>query len=267
MTYNLIANNGPHCIHGGEVGFDRRVWRLGDREVGVDYAQVAFEISSPDGDEGFPGQLTIHVTYRLCADGALGIAYRATTTRSTVLNLTNHAYFNLQGEGAGSILDHVFQINADRYLEIDETVLPTGRISSVAGTPLDFRSPKRMGDGVRADHPQIRFGRGYDHCFALWPTARDRLHVAARVFDPASGRTLRVETTEPGLQLNSGNVLSGRFCGDSGRTYRQSDGFCLEAQHYPDAPNQPHFPSTVLKPRDVYRAQTMYHLGVLDEEW
>jgi len=206
--------------------------------------------------------VALRVAYALGADGDLSIRYTASVSRPTVLNLTNHAYFNLAGEGAGPIADHVFRIDADRFLPVDDDILPTGEIRPVDGTLFDFREPRSLAEGIRAADPQIMRGRGYDHCYVLASQRRSQPRFAARVTEPVSGRTLEVFTTEPGLQLHSGNVLSGRFAGDSGRTYRQSDGFCLEAQQFPDAPNRPDFPSCVVTPDTGLSAQTVYRLGL-----
>jgi aldose 1-epimerase len=262
ITYELARNSGHCSIHGGEKGFDRRVWTVLSADSAEDHATLQLGLVSPDGDQGFPGLLQVEVTYQLEATGSLAIDYRARTDKPTIINLTNHAYFNLTGEGCGSILDHELEVFADAYLPVNDSILPTGDLQSVEHTPFDFRYPTPLTRGVRADHEQIRFGRGYDHCFVLQERPESDAQLAARVRDPASGRTLEVFTTEPGLQLNSGNVLSGRFAGDRGCTYRQSDGFCLEAQHFPDSPNMPHFPSVVLRPDQTYAARTMYRLGI-----
>jgi len=260
-TFRLAANDGPNTIHGGHDGFDRRAWQVLSAEIAQGVPQVALRIVSPDGDQGFPGEVALRVTYALFPDGRLSIRYAAEVTRETVLNLTNHAYFNLAGEGAGSIADHVFTIAADHMLPVDETVLPTGEIRPVAGTVFDFRRPRPLSEGLRVADPQIMLGRGYDHCYRLAEARRPAPAFAARVTEPVAGRMLEVFTTEPGLQLHSGNVLSGRFCGDRGRTYRQSDGFCLEAQQFPDAPNRPNFPSAVVSPATGLQSETIYRLG------
>ena len=261
-TFHLVANDGPNTIHGGHEGFDRRVFTLLCAEVADGVPTAALELVSADGDQGFPGTVTLRVTYALGSDGGLAIRYVAAVSRPTVLNLTNHAYFNLAGEGAGPITEHLFEIDADRFLPVDEHILPTGEIRPVDGTHFDFREPRSLAEGIRRADPQIMRGRGYDHCYVLAGHRRSNPVFAARVVEPVSGRMLEVFTTEPGLQLHSGNVLSGRFAGDSGRTYRQSDGFCLEAQQFPDAPNRPEFPSCVVTPATGLTAQTIYRLGV-----
>lgn len=261
-TYRLVANDGPNTIHGGRDGFDRRPWTLVSAELADGVPTATLEIVSPEGDQGFPGEVVLRVAYALGAAGDLSIRYAASVSRPTVLNPTNHAYFNLAGEGAGPIADHLFQIDADRFLPVDEDILPTGEIRPVEGTLFDFRAPRALAEGLRTADPQIMLGRGYDHCYALAPDRRPSPVFAARVVEPGCGRMLEVHTTEPGLQLHSGNVLSGRFAGDRGRTYRQSDGFCLEAQQFPDAPNRPHFPSCVVRPETGLSAQTVYRLGI-----
>jgi aldose 1-epimerase len=261
-TARLVANDGPNTIHGGQEGFDRRNWTVIAANVRDGAPFVTLQIISPDGDQGFPGQVTVAVTYTLYADGRLSMRYEAQVSRATVLNLTNHAYFNLAGEGSGQITAHVFTIAADHMLPIDENILPTGEIRPVDGTLFDFRTPRALSGGIRQADPQIMLGRGYDHCYRLADHRRTAPVFAARVVDPASGRMLEVFTTEPGLQLHSGNVLSGRFAGDRGLTYRQSDGFCLEAQQFPDAPNRPEFPSSAVYPETGLRAETVYKLGL-----
>ena len=261
-AYRLAVNNGPNALHGGLKGFDKAVWTVLEASDGAE-AVLRLAYVSADGEEGYPGRLAATVTYRVGAENALTIDYRATTDRPTVLNLTNHAYFNLGGEGAGDVLGHVAQIEADGFTPVDEHLIPTGEIRPVADTPFDFRTPKRIGAEIRdARDPQILFGRGYDHNFVLNDRQPGVATLAARVTDPASGRVLDVLTDQPGVQFYTGNFLIGTRAGKSGRLYRQGDGFCLETQHFPDSPNQPHFPSTVLRPGETFRSTTIFRFGV-----
>lgn len=254
-------NDGPNALHGGPQGFDRAVW-----EASVlnhhDAAAVAFEHVSPDGDMGFPGMLRVRVIYRLTPDGVLRLHFTATTDRTTVVNLTNHAYWNLAGEGSGSALGEELEVLADAFTPVDATLIPTGEVLDVEGTPFDFRAPTPIGARVRSGHPQLVLARGYDHNWVLRPAGAGALRVAATTYEPGSGRTLTVRTTEPGLQFYSGNFLDGTAVGTSGRVYRQGDGYALETQHFPDAPNHPAFPSTVLRPDDTFRSTTEYVFGV-----
>jgi aldose 1-epimerase len=268
-TYQLPVNNGPNTLHGGPKGFDTKVWDATDVSDD-DVAALELELVSPDGDMGFPGTLTTTVTYSLDADSNLSIHYEATTDAPTVVNLTNHTYWNLDGEGSGTIYDHQLQINASGYTPVDETLIPTGEIAPVAGTPFDFREPTAIGERIREDDQQLLYGQGYDHNWALDRTdngaregsdSEDALEEAAVLHDPDSGRTLTVTTTEPGLQFYSGNFLDGTLVGTSGRIYRQSDGLALETQHFPNSPNQPAFPSTVLRPGEVYDSTTVFQLS------
>jgi aldose 1-epimerase len=258
VEHRLAASNGPNAIHGGVEGFDKKLWRI----LAADAASVRLAYTSPDGEEGYPGRLEVEVTYAATAGGALRIDYAATTDRPTVLNLTNHAYFNLAGEASGDILGHELQLLADSFLPTDGGAIPTGEIAPVAGTPFDFREPMAIGARIREPHPQILIGRGYDHCYVLRKTAPGALGLAARVREPASGRVLEVLTTEPGVQFFSGNNFDGSLVGCGGRTYRQSAGFCLETQHFPDSPNRPEFPSTVLRPGERFASTTVLRFGV-----
>ncbi|HWE64236.1 MAG TPA: aldose epimerase family protein [Chloroflexota bacterium] len=267
VTYRVPITDGPNALHGGAKGFDRHLWQATEVIEG-DTVGVRLSRLSPDGEEGFPGALAVEVTYTISADNALRIQYGASTDRPTILNLTNHAYFNLAGEGSGDVYDQVLTIAADHYTPIDAALTPTGAIAPVAGTPLDFTSPTVIGARIRDSFEQLVRARGYDHNFVLnRPRAPDTtLLPAAQVRDPRSGRTLDVFTTEPGVQFYSGNFLDGALVGTSGKAYRQGDGFCLETQHYPDSPNHPIFPSTVLLPGRQFTSTTIYAFSTADEE-
>jgi aldose 1-epimerase len=264
-TYRLPVNNGPNSLHGGIHGFDKHTWAAEEiREpeaVGVHLSRV-----SPDGEEGYPGYLAVNVSYRLTTGNQFRIDYHAATDAPTVVNLSNHSYFNLAGEGSGPIFDHVLTLNAGRYTPVDADLIPTGEIIPVEGTAFDFRLGQAIGARIRENDPQLVTGLGYDHNFVLdRPSPADQsLTVAASVHEPGSGRRLEIQTTEPGIQFYSGNFLTGALVGTSGRAYRQSDGFALETQHFPDSPNQPAFPSTILRPGEGYRSTTVYTFSVDD---
>ena len=260
-TYTLAKNNGPNHLHGGLKGFDKVVWDAAPFE-GADSVGLVFRYTSPDGEEGYPGTVRATVTYTLTDRNELIFDYSATTDRATPVNLTQHSYFNLAGDGKGEILGHVVTLNADRFTPVDSTLIPTGEIRSVAGTPFDFRTPTAIGARIALDDEQLRYGRGYDHNFALNKGADAGPTLAARVYEPASGRVMEIYTTEPGLQFYSGNFLDGTLRGKNGVVYRHRYGFAMETQHFPDSPNKPSFPSTTLRPGEQYRSRTIYKFAV-----
>ena len=254
-TYQIPLNNNGNALHGGPHGFDDKVWTGKQIPDGVEMSLV-----STDGDMGFPGTLTVHVRYTLVGN-ALHIHYSATTDKATVVNLTNHAYFNLSGEGSGTILGEVMQIDADQYTPVDAGLIPVGGVQPVAGTPFDFRKPTAIGARIDQPNEQLKIGGGYDHNWVL-RGKNGEMKVAAKVYDPKTGRVLTVSTTEPGVQFYSGNSLPGTSMGKSGVVYAKHSGFCLETQHYPDSPNQPEFPSTLLMPgRDYALGDSVRVLG------
>ena len=261
--YTLATNNDPGGIpcslHGGLKGFDKVLWS-GEGRV-VDGAQaVRFTYRSRDGEEGYPGNVEIRVTYVLNDDGEWRVHYSATTDKATPLNVTQHSYFNLKGEGNGDILDHELVLKASRFTPVNAGLIPTGELRPVAGTPFDFTKAHRIGERVGAEDQQLRFGGGYDHNWVL-DSQDGSLALAAEVHEPASGRTMRVLTTEPGVQFYCGNFLDGKLTGKAGKPYPFRSGFCLETQHYPDSPNQPAFPDTILRPGEKWESTTVYQFG------
>ncbi|CAL9574299.1 aldose epimerase family protein [Streptomyces sp. enrichment culture] len=259
-THQLSVNDGENSLHGGAQGFDKRVWDVEPFTRGSDVG-LYLHHTSVDGEMGYPGTLRVKVTYTLTRDGDWRIDYEATTDKATVVNLTSHVYWNLAGEGSGSVHDHELSIAASRYTPVDSGLIPTGELAKVAGTPFDFRRAKPIGRDIRTAHQQVLYGQGFDHNWVLDKGVTARPEHAATLRDPSSGRTLRIATNEPGLQFYSGNFLEGTLVGTSGRVYRQGDGLCLETQHFPDSPNQPSFPSTVLRPGQTYRTTTIHSFG------
>ena len=257
VTYHLPVNNGPNALHGGLRGFDKHVWK--EEAVDADEPSVRFSLLSPDGDQGYPGNLFVTVTFTLNDDNELRLDYQATTDKKTVINLTNHSYFNLSGEGDGLILDQVATIHADSYLPTDANLVPTGEIRDVTGTPYDFRQPTPIGLHLKETGTKPI---GYDTPYVLKKGFLSSWALAAEVDDPQSGRTLKVYTDQPGIQFYTGNFLDGTLTGKSGKTHPQHSAFCLETQHYPDSPNHDNFPSTVLQPGDTYKTSTVYAFGV-----
>lgn len=256
-TYTLATNNEPNHLHGGEVGFDKRLWQA-EAEVKGDEPTLTLTYVSPDGEEGYPGTLKTVVTYSVTKDNGLKIHYRATTDKPTVLNLTHHGYWNLAGHKSGeTILDHTLQLHCDSFTPVDETAIPTGEIRKVAGTPFDFTTPHKIGERIGADNQQIEYGKGYDHNFVINGEA-GKLRPVARVVESGSGRVMEMLSDDHGVQLYTGNFLDGSFEGKEGHVYQFRTGFCLECQRFPDSPNQPSFPSAELKPGETYEKTTVY---------
>ncbi len=254
--YSLPKNNGPNTLHGGLRGFDKALWKSNSfkNKTGVG---VTFKYTSKNGEEGFPGNLTVTVTYTLTEKNELMFDYAATTDKATPINLTQHTYFNLSGDGNGDVLKQELKLNADKFTPVDKTMIPTGEIRSVKGTPLDFSTPTAIGERINDKYEQMVLANGYDHNFVV-NGGGSALTFAAQVYDPASGRVLEVYTTEPGIQVYSGNFLDGTVVGKHGHAYTRREGFALETQHYPDSPNHPEFPSTILRPGQEFKSRTVY---------
>ena len=254
--YKLYANDGANSLHGGKRGFDKRVWT----PIHVDDHSVELRYLSRDGEEGYPGNLTVTVRYTVTPENELRIDYTATTDKDTVLNLTNHSYFNLAGAGNGTILDEEIEIHASKFSPVDAGLIPLGRPAAVAGTPMDFRKPMKIGARIDSAYDQLKLGKGYDHNYVL-DRPGDGLAFAARVYDPRSGRVMEVLTTQPGVQFYTGNFLDGTLKGKEGKVYIRRSALCLETQHFPDSPNKPEYPATELKPGATFRSTTVYRFS------
>ena len=260
QTFRLIANNGANTLHGGPNALDRQVWTVSPAPVPNGVAAVLSYVS-PDGDQGFPGTLTTRVTYTLTNDNALRIDYVSSTDKDTVINFTNHSYFNLAGNGSGSVADQLLLVNADRYTPVGLDLIPTGEIASIDGTPLDFRQLLPIGARLNSAFQQMVYAHGYDHNFVLNKGSGDGLTFAARAYDPRTGRIMDCFTTEPAVQVYTSNGMNGSVVGSSGATYRQTEAFTLETQHFPDSPNKPNFPTTELKPGQEFRSTTIFRFA------
>ena len=257
IDYSLAKNNGDNAIHGGLVGFDKKIWDV-EFLVGLHDSKLKLSTFSPDGEEGYPGRVEVSVTYTLNDQNQLTIDYSATSDKATIINLTNHAYFNLDGHQAGSILEQEVMLNANHFTPIDESSIPTGVILDVAGTPLDFRQRKAIGLEIESEDQQMNFGSGYDHNFVINHSEPGSVSLAAEVYSPNSGRVMKVYTDQPGIQFYTGNFLNGKLVGKEGAVYGRRSAFCLETQHFPDSPNKPMFPSTILQPGDQFASRTIF---------
>ena len=257
IDYSLAKNNGDNAIHGGLVGFDKKIWDV-EFLVGLHDSKLKLSTFSPDGEEGYPGRVEVSVIYTLNDQNQLTIDYSATSDKATIINLTNHAYFNLDGHQAGSILEQEVMLNANHFTPIDESSIPTGVILDVAGTPLDFRQRKAIGLDIESEDRQMTFGSGYDHNFVINHSEPGSVSLAAEVYSPNSGRVMKVYTDQPGVQFYTGNFLNGKLVGKEGAVYGRRSAFCLETQHFPDSPNKPMFPSTILQPGDQFASRTIF---------
>jgi len=257
VKYNLAANNGLNNLHGGTKGFDKVVWGVKERKA-ADSVGLELSYISKDGEEGFPGTLKATIVYWLTNANEFKIEYSAITDKTTVVNLTQHSYFNLAGEGSGDILNHEVMLNADRYTPVNENLITTGELASVKKTPMDFTTATKVGERINADFAQLKFGNGYDHNWVINQKSPGRMTLAATVREPKTGRFMEVFTTEPGVQLYCGNFLDGTAIGKSGKPYAFRNGLCLETQHFPDSPNRPEFPSVALKPGATYKTTTVF---------
>ncbi|MDG2448942.1 MAG: galactose mutarotase [Saprospiraceae bacterium] len=259
-SFQLPINNDPNSLHGGFQGFDKKVWQVKEHTIeeggGIELSSI-----SKDGEEGYPGKLNVTVEYALTNDNELLIDYRARTDKPTVINLTNHSYFNLKGAGNGNVLEHVLRIESDQFTPVDETLIPTGAVENVKNTPFDFSTPKTIGERIDSENIQLQHGGGYDHNFVLRDSS-SKLKSVAIVYEPSSGRQMEVLSTEPGVQFYTGNFLDGTLIGKGGKSYNKRYGFCLETQHFPDSPNQEKFPSTRLDPGEEYRSKTIYKFSI-----
>jgi aldose 1-epimerase len=260
QTYHLIANNGPNTLHGGPDAFDHRLWTVSPLTL-PDGVAAMLSYVSPDGDQNFPGTLMTRVTYTLTNDDVLQIVYVASTDKDTVVNFTNHSYFNLAGNGSGSVADQLLLVNADRYTPIAPDLIPTGEIAPIEGTPLDFRQMMPIGARLHSAFQQMVYAHGYEDNFVLNQRPGDGMTFAARAYDPRTGRIIDCFTTEPGVQVYTSNGMNGSVVGSSGTTYRQTEGFTLETQHFPDSPNKPNFPTTELKPGQEFRSTTIFRFA------
>ena len=258
VEYKLAINNTPNSLHGGINGFSKKIWSV----VQKGENELELVLVSLDMEEGYPGELKVTMTYKLTDENEFAISYRAETNKPTVMNLTNHSYFNLHGAGNGDILDHILQLNADKYTPVDSTLIPTGKIDAVTGTPFDFSKPTSIGARINDQNEQLKFGLGYDHNFVINKTDPKAITLAASVYEPQSGRFIEVFTNEPGVQFYCGNFLKGINIGKQGKPYKYRSAFCLETQHFPDSPNHPEFPSVVLRPGQTYNSECVYKFSV-----